>query len=219
MKDVKHPHSEPDEHAAAAMFQNKWLNRLTRTHIAFPVVIFLIYAAGLLYYTKIATDLGNWTVTGLFFSGLLFFTFVEYAVHRWLYHPPKGASERYKKFTHKIHGIHHDYPKYKQRLAMPPILAIVIATLLMLLFELVLDQYSFSVLAGFVTGYALYLMVHYATHIYKMPNNIFRAIWINHAIHHYAEEDIAFGVSSPLWDYVFGTMPKKKHHGVLEVKR
>ncbi|MEL6652049.1 MAG: fatty acid hydroxylase, partial [Bacteroidota bacterium] len=26
--------------------------------------------------------------------------------------------------------------------------------------------------------------------------------------HHYKDDTVAFGVSSPLWDYVFRTMPK-----------
>lgn len=219
MKKVQNYRFKSNEDMPSDLFENKWLNRLTRTHIAFPVVSFLVYAIALLYYTKVSTDLSNLTVISLFVGGLVFFTLVEYVIHRWLYHPPHDASEEYQEFTYKIHGIHHAYPKDKQRLAMPPILTIAIATILLLLFELILDKYSFSVLAGFVTGYALYLMVHYAIHIYKMPKNAFRALWINHSIHHYSEDDIAFGVSSPLWDYVFGTMPKKRHMKVLEVKR
>ncbi|MEX2379667.1 MAG: sterol desaturase family protein, partial [Vicingaceae bacterium] len=42
------------------------------------------------------------------------------------------------------------------------------------------------------------------------PKNFLKQLWIHHSIHHYQEDDKAFGVSSPLWDYVFGTMPSKK---------
>ena len=190
------------------MFQNKILNRLSQTHIATPIIIFLVYAVGLLWYTEANTDIATLTVVALFFAGVLGFTFTEYAVHRWIYHPPHGASEAYKQATYKMHGMHHDYPKDKRRLAMPPVVAIVIATSLLFLFEMVLGEYSFSYLAGFVVGYALYLVVHYTVHMYAPPRNFLRALWVNHSIHHYSEDEVLFGVSQPLWDYVFGTMPR-----------
>ena len=190
------------------MFENKILNRLSQTHIATPIVIFLTYAVGLLYYTQSHTDIPGLTVVGLFLAGILGFTFTEYAVHRWVYHPPHGASDAYKQATYKMHGMHHDYPKDKRRLAMPPLLAIVIATSLLFLFRAVLGEYSFSYLAGFVVGYALYLIVHYTVHMYAPPRNFLRTLWVNHSIHHYSEDEVLFGVSQPLWDYVFGTMPR-----------
>lgn len=210
MQSNKSSKFKSNQNISPDLFQNQWLNRLSRTHIAIPVGGFILYAAALLYYTKIATDLANWQVLLLFFGGTFFFTFVEYCAHRWLYHPPHDASEDYKKFTYTIHGIHHDYPKDKQRLAMPPLLTVVIGTLLLFLFELILDKYSFSFLAGFMVGYAMYLLVHYSVHIFRMPNNFFKALWVNHSIHHYSTDEVMFGVSSPLWDYVFGTLPKKK---------
>lgn len=203
------------------MFENKFLNRLTQTHIATPIVIFFVYAIGLLWYTAVKTDLTFLTVALVFLAGTLGFTFMEYVVHRWVYHPPHGASDDYKEMTYNMHGFHHDYPKDKKRLAMPPILAVIIATSLLFLFELVLGQYSFSYLAGFVVGYAMYLVVHYTVHMYPPPKNFLKALWVNHALHHYSEDDILFGVSQPLWDYVFGTMPKSaidKKRGVEIVK-
>ena len=190
------------------MFENKFLNRLTQTHIATPIVIFLLYAVALLYYTATATDVSVLAVVALFFAGILGFTFMEYIIHRWVYHPPHGASDRYKEVMYNAHGFHHDYPKDKKRLAMPPILAVLISTILLFLFEAILGDYSFAYLAGFVTGYAMYLVVHYTVHMYPPPKNFLKALWINHALHHYSEDDVLFGVSQPLWDYVFGTMPK-----------
>ncbi len=208
-----------DSSVSPDIFASKWLNKLTRTHIAVPVVGFLVYAAVLLVYTKMTTLLSNLQVVSLFFAGLLLFTFVEYVIHRWMYHPPEEASESRQKFCYTIHGIHHDYPKDKQRLAMPPLLTIAVGTILLLLFRFVLDQYSFSVLAGFMTGYALYLIVHYTIHMYKMPKNFMRALWVNHAIHHYSKDEVLFGVSTPLWDYIFRSLPKDKQEArAIEVK-
>ncbi|OAV43028.1 sterol desaturase family protein [Lewinella sp. 4G2] len=195
---------------APPMFENKFLNRLTQTHIATPIVIFFVYAIGLLYYTETATEVSPVAVIGLFLLGTLGFTFAEYFIHRWVYHPPHGASEGYKEMTYNLHGFHHDYPKDKKRLAMPPIAAIAISTLLLFLFEFILGDYAFAYLAGFVVGYAMYLVVHYMVHMYPPPKNFLKALWINHALHHYSEDEVLFGVSQPLWDYVFGTMHKSE---------
>ncbi len=206
-----------NDNVSPALFKNKWLDMLTRTHIAIPVGMFFIYAAGLIYYATIATDLSISTIISLFFGGLFFFTFVEYNVHRRVYHMPP-SSERAKKISYTMHGVHHDYPKDKQRLAMPPLMSIAVGTILLLLFELVLDKYSFAFLAGFMVGYAGYLLVHYSVHIFRPPNNALKSLWTNHAIHHYGDDTILFGVSSPLWDYVYGTLPEKKGTARREVK-
>lgn len=195
---------------APPMFENKLLNRLTQTHIATPIIIFLVYATGLLWYTAVKTDIGFFTVVGLFFAGTLAFTFMEYIVHRWVYHPPHGASDQYKEMTYNMHGFHHDYPKDKRRLAMPPVLAVLISTVLLFLFKLVIQEYAFAYLAGFVVGYAMYLVVHYTVHMYAPPKNFLKELWVNHSIHHYSKDEVLFGVSQPLWDYVFGTMPKSE---------
>jgi len=51
--------------------------------------------------------------------------------------------------------------------------------------------------------------MHYIQHIFKAPKGFFKSWWANHAVHHYKDQTKAYGVSSPLWDYVFGTMPVK----------
>ncbi len=207
-----------NENVSLPIFQNKWLDKLTRSHISIPVSLFFLYAAGLLYYTTIATELTTVQVVALFFGGTFFFTFIEYVAHRWLYHPGEHASESRQKFCYTVHGIHHDYPKDKRRLAMPPAASVLAATILLLIFRVALGQYAFAFLAGFMVGYALYLLVHYSVHIFRMPNNFLKALWVNHSIHHYSPDEIMFGVSSPLWDYVFGTLPKKEKKKGVEVK-
>lgn len=207
-----------NEDISLPVFQNKWLDKLTRTHISIPVSLFFLYAIGLLYYTKVATELSNWQVIGLFFGGTFFFTFVEYIVHRFAYHPGEHASPARQEFCYTVHGIHHDYPKDKKRLALPPVASVVVVTVLLVIFRVILGNFAFSFLAGFLVGYALYLLVHYSVHIFRMPKNFLRALWVNHSIHHYSPEEVMFGVSSPLWDYVFGTLPKKERKKRVEVQ-
>lgn len=200
------------------IFQNDLLDRLTKTHIAIPVSLFILYAVGLIIYTKMATSLTDLQIVGLFFGGWLFFTFVEYWMHRKLYHIPVTTEWR-KRFQFVMHGAHHNSPKDKQRLAMPPALSILLGTVLLLIFKLILSQYAFSFLAGFMVGYAGYLIVHYIVHIFRPPGNFFKALWTNHAIHHYKDDTAMFGVSSPLWDYIHGTVYRdNKRKKSVEVK-
>lgn len=190
--------------ASVRIFQNDFLDKLTKTHIAIPVSLFILYAIGLIVYTKYATDLNNLTIVGLFFAGWLVFTFAEYWIHRKVYHLPATTPKR-ERFVFVMHGAHHHSPKDKQRLAMPPALSILVGTLLLLIFQLILGNYAFATLSGFMIGYAGYLIVHYIVHIFRPPGNIFKALWTNHAIHHYKDDSVMFGVSSPIWDYVYGT--------------
>ena len=92
---------------------------------------------------------------------------------------------------------------------MPPLVSLTIATILFLIFKLIMGNYAFAFLPGFAVGYASYLLVHYAVHAYRPPKNFLKQLWVNHGIHHYKNSEHVFGVSSPLWDYIFGTMPKK----------
>jgi sterol desaturase/sphingolipid hydroxylase (fatty acid hydroxylase superfamily) len=107
-------------------------------------------------------------------------------------------------------AVHHEFPKDKDRLAMPPLVSITIATILLLLFRVLLGDLAFSFLPGFIVGYSYYLSVHYIVHVYQPPKNFFKVLWINHGIHHYKNGDAVFGVSSPLWDYIYGTMRDRK---------
>lgn len=190
------------------LFKNPILEKLTRTHIALPLIIFTVIAAVLFYYGIVEKGFKMPFMILLFFGGLLFFTFVEYLMHRYLYHM-HPESEKGKQIAYTIHGIHHDYPKDKSRLAMPPVLSLILATVFFVIYRAVLGDYVFGFLAGFLMGYTAYLSIHYSIHAYKPPQNFLKILWEHHLIHHYREPDRAYGVSSPLWDFIFGTMPKK----------
>jgi sterol desaturase/sphingolipid hydroxylase (fatty acid hydroxylase superfamily) len=198
----------PKNRGTKELFKNPVLEKLSRTHIAVPITIFLVYAACLLYWSVTHTSLSGGTTVGLFFLGFISWTFVEYMMHRYVYHIATDTDFK-KRFQYKAHGVHHEFPKDKDRLAMPPLLSITIATILLLLFRVVMGDFTFGFLPGFLVGYAYYLSVHYMVHIYQPPKNFLRFLWINHSVHHYKDGDQVFGVSSPLWDYVFGTMKVK----------
>ena len=77
----------PHNKGTKKLFENKILEKLTRTHIAIPIGLFIVYSGGLLYYN--ISSIGSltiWQTTGLFFAGFFTFTLVEYLMHRYLFH-------------------------------------------------------------------------------------------------------------------------------------
>ena len=89
---------------------------------------------------------------------------------------------------------------------MPVSVSILIAGLMLLLFHATFDNLAWGIFAGFVTGYITYDMIHYSIHNFQPPGPAWvKAIWVHHLAHHYRDTTRGFGVSSPIWDTVFGT--------------
>ena len=61
--------------------------------------------------------------------------------------------------------------------------------------------------AFFILGYLVYDYIHYATHHFPMRHPALHFLKRFHLQHHYGAEGLRYGVSSPLWDRVFGTYP------------
>lgn len=198
---------KPQIKGTKQLFKNPILEKLSRTHIAVPVVLFFLYSAGLLYWNITHTSLSALTTIGLFIIGILTFTWVEYIVHRYVFHMKTYTATR-EKLQYVMHGVHHEFPKDKDRLAMPPLLSVTISTVLLLVFRVIMGDFVFAFLPGFIVGYAAYISIHYMVHAYQPPKNFLKALWVNHSIHHYKNGETVFGVSSPLWDYIYGTWSK-----------
>jgi sterol desaturase/sphingolipid hydroxylase (fatty acid hydroxylase superfamily) len=193
----------------ARLFRAKYLDALTRTHIAVPLTIFYGAALGIMTYSLYTGLIAPWSNLYYFVAGVLSFTLIEYLVHRYAFHL-ETDTEAKEKFQYFVHGAHHEFPRDKSRLAMPPVASVLLAAGFFGLYKLIMGYYGMPFTAGFLAGYAMYLCVHYAVHAYRPPKNFLKILWRHHAIHHFQQQNAAFGVSSPLWDLVFGTMPSKQ---------
>lgn len=94
---------------------------------------------------------------------------------------------------------------------MPPvpslILAAVIFSVMFFLSKIFgTGEYVFAFFPGFMLGYLMYGTMHFAIHAWNPPFKWMKPLWRNHHLHHYKEDQKGFGVSSTLWDHVFGTM-------------
>ena len=191
------------------LFKGRFWEALTRTHIAVPLTIFYGAAAGLILYSLYVGAIAPVANLYLFVVGTLVFTLVEYLVHRYAFHINTDTPAR-ARFQYMFHGVHHDFPRDKSRLAMPPVASVSLAIVFFIVYRVIMGNYGLPFTAGFLAGYASYLCIHYSVHAFRPPKNVFKILWSHHAIHHFQQPQAAFGVSSPLWDHIFRTMPKRK---------
>jgi sterol desaturase/sphingolipid hydroxylase (fatty acid hydroxylase superfamily) len=148
-----------------------------------------------------------------FLIGVFVWTLTEYSVHRFVFHF-KPRTPRQEKIIFRIHGIHHLQPQIKTRLVMPPVVSIPIAMVFYGMFHVIGDElirrpaWIAPMFSGFVAGYLIYDLTHYATHHRPMRWGFFKFLKRNHMMHHFKTPEQRFGFTSPLWDIVFGTLPK-----------
>jgi 4-hydroxysphinganine ceramide fatty acyl 2-hydroxylase len=190
------------------LFESRLMEFFSHVHPATPVILYAPVIAYMLYWSFSEGNMSILTVTGLFLLGVLMWTLLEYVVHRHVFHyEPKT---RVGKFLHfMIHGVHHDYPNDASRLVMPPVISIPMAILFYFVFTAAFGRFAPALFAGFGVGYVCYDMIHYATHHFAMRSKT--GFWLKqyHLRHHYKDDEAGYGVSSPLWDYICGTIPKR----------
>ncbi len=189
------------------MFDNPVLEQLTRSSPALIYGVYIPLILALLVYSELRTYLRLWQILLSFGGGVFFWTFFEYIMHRYVFHFVTDHP-RVQRFHYAVHGVHHEYPRDKDRLFLPPLISLLIAVLVFGLFYLLMGSVSFAFFPGFVAGYLLYGTMHFLIHSRKPPFSFMKKHWRNHALHHYKFPDKAFGVSSSFWDHVFGTVPE-----------
>jgi sterol desaturase/sphingolipid hydroxylase (fatty acid hydroxylase superfamily) len=136
--------------------------------------------------------------------GVFTWTFLEYVIHRW-----GGHDRRFRKTPFgQEHTRHHidDYfaPTWKKLLAALGVTAIasVVAT------SLVGAAAGLAYVAGLMTFYGVYEVLHRIEHTHAGIGPYGRWARRHHFHHHFVDGRANYGVTSPLWDMVFGTHQK-----------
>src|SRR3712207_3860982 len=122
-----------NKNESVRMFQSDLLETFTHIHPVTPLVIYVPMTCWMLY---LAAQRGfSLDAIALFFvCGLAIWSFVEYAMHRFVFHyEPKSAWG--KRIHFMVHGVHHDYPQDASRLVMPPIVSLPLAVIFYPLFH------------------------------------------------------------------------------------
>lgn len=203
------PHLAPQK-GEVRLFKNNLLERLSRISpqtvlaVYLPIIIFAVWKS-------FATGVGASVFGVLFLAGIFSWTLFEYILHRYVFHFfPNGAFQVRVQFL--FHGVHHQYSNDKDRLVMPITLSLLITVVLFFVFQAIFAEFVWGFFAGFALGYLAYDMTHYSIHHVRTPKNAYlKRLWKHHMDHHYRDTNKAYGVSSALWDHVFGSMQEHKN--------
>ncbi len=146
----------------------------------------------------------NWpaTISSSLF-GLVFFSLIEYAVHRWLLHDVRSA-------LFYLHDAHHNEPEKTSAFLFPTSFLLLMPIWYLLRWGLHFQQASYF-LMGLSAGYFYFDTLHHVEHtmrINKIPFRWLKKRWAYHSVHHRINQG-NFGVITPFWDHVFGTHQKQ----------
>lgn len=156
-----------------------------------------------------------WAAPPLLLGGVLAWTLYEYLLHRFLFHwtPPIPGGERIQKLWH---GIHHEFYDDPVRIVINPLITLWLAGLMAvphiaiawLLADVLPVGAALTWFAGTLAGWITYAVTHWALHCHPFKSARMRRLRAHHMLHHldprYAHA--RYGVTTPLWDRVFGTM-------------
>jgi 4-hydroxysphinganine ceramide fatty acyl 2-hydroxylase len=189
------------------MFKSDFMEFFSHVHPATPLILYSPVIGYMLYLAFWQRRLSILAVAGLFLVGALIWSLLEYVIHRYVFHY-EPTSRVGKQLHFVVHGVHHDYPNDAKRLVMPPAVSIPLAIAFWALFFTVLGRFAPAISAGFGFGYVCYDSIHYAIHHFPMKRGV--GLWLKqyHLRHHFHDDHAGYGVSSPLWDYVFDTNRK-----------
>ncbi len=195
------------------LFSNKLLELLTKTHPLIITVMYLLLGGCLIYWFSFRNPTrSSGSILLVLVIAYFFWTFAEYMMHRFLYHKSADASY-HSRFKYLFHGVHHEYPNDHNRLVLPPIPSLLLAGIFLGFYYLIMGDWAFVFGTGFLWGYLSYMNVHYIIHRFNPPKR-YNFWWRHHTIHHFQQHDRAFGVTTSLWDRIFGTMPENQRKTV-----
>lgn len=195
------------------MFKNGLMEALSKVHFSVPLILYIPVISYVCYYGLTHTDASIPVLLLSALAGLFFWTLTEYVLHRFVFHfVPKSKWGLRLHFI--FHGVHHDYPNDALRLVLPPSVSIPLAIGFFFLFKAIIPvTYLYGFFAGFMAGYLFYDISHYALHHLNFKNAFWKKLKKHHMKHHYQNADKGYGVSSAIWDKVFGSdFPHKEEH-------
>lgn len=168
-----------------------------------PIVLVLAIGAAL-------TVDAAWQIPAGLLYGALAYSLMEYLTHRFLYHwePRQRLWRRINAKLGPPHLGHHEKPtEYKGAIMLHQMpMVIVMLVCLGLLFLLPLPPaFVFATVAIGALGFALHEAVHFGCHQMPMRHPALAYLKRRHLFHHYRDENVNFGTTSPLWDIVLGT--------------
>ncbi len=151
-------------------------------------------------------DLPSGEVAVLLGGGLLAWTLLEWGLHRAM-HVDTGLDV-IRRIQDSAHLRHHREPNDLEHSVVRLRASLPLTVLLLGLGRAALGDGTRAVvvICGLLIGYLFYEFVHLTSHAnWRVPGLTY--LHRQHLRHHYEQSGARFGVTSPLWDWVLGTLP------------
>jgi len=163
-----------------------------------PVILYLLW--------NDSTEISKIFQIGAFISGVGIWMFLEYIIHRFLFHI-ETESVTGNMYHFIAHGIHHITPLDSTRLTFPPLFSIGIVSIFYLFFATLAFSGYQSLFAGGLLGFVCYDTIHFLFHHPSILDSLpyFASRKSAHLHHHYINSNHNFGVTTSLFDLLFGT--------------
>lgn len=184
------------------MFETPLIEYFSRIHPLSPAAFWVPALVGLVGY-ELVSGVRPARLAVLVFAGWLFWSLTEYLLHRFVFHWIAGKPWQ-RRFHFIFHGVHHDFPQDAKRLVFPLGVSIPLGLAFFLAMEAALPtDAAIGLFVGFGGGYLAYDGIHYFTHHLPARSALGKYLKRYHMVHHHAGVEGLWGVSQPLWDYVF----------------
>ena len=146
------------------------------------------------------------TAAGLFIAGLLTWGLYEYATHRWVLHREPRARG-FNLPGNLTHLRHHADPNSLQRLNVQLSESVPVCVVYYLLAWALTGSWQAAthLFTGLIAGYFFYEYLDFQAHHGTSRGRLTRYFRKYHLQHHHYDATVRFGVTSPLFDYLFGT--------------
>ena len=168
----------------------------TRTNYWAEVVVDTVLGTLLFFAGWQRDNSGVWLSLLAFAIGLFIFSFLEYFFHRWMFHTRIPLFE-------EGHRLHHEHPLGYDSLPffLPAIVLLILTGLATLIMP---TSLALLMTSAMTFGYIIYGLCHFAIHHVRFKQPVLRRWAGAHHIHH-CHPETNFGVTTLLWDDLFGT--------------
>lgn len=174
-----------------------------------PIIPTLIFSAMALLWIYLAQTRFHFPIAGLvagLLVGTFLWTFIEYLMHRFVFHWTK-VREPWRSLFSELHIAHHRDTEDPGLIIAPPVVALVDSVFLFLILWALTWHWGVALilLAGIDIGYVFYEWAHFGAHEFNWKRGPLGYMRRHHLYHHFKKPSEAYGVTVPWWDMIFGT--------------